>query len=63
MPNWAQIVRKKLRVVGICPMELTEELAAHLEDCYEALRAEGLTREQAFQQTLSRSKAAAGSGS
>jgi hypothetical protein len=52
MPNWKQIVREKLRVLGICSLEFTEELAAHLEDSYEALRCEGLQAEVAFQHTI-----------
>jgi hypothetical protein len=52
MPNWKQIVRKKLRVLGICSPEFREELAAHLEDSYEALRCEGLPTEVAFQRTI-----------
>jgi hypothetical protein len=52
MPDWKQIVRKRLRVPGICSPEFTEELAAHLEDSYEALLREGLPAELAFQQTI-----------
>ena len=52
MPDWRQIVRKNLRVVGDCSPELTEELAAHLEDSYEAFRCEGLAAEVAFQHTI-----------
>jgi len=52
MPDWKQIVRKKLRVLGVCSQEFTEELAAHLEDNYEALRFEGLPAEVAFQNTI-----------
>ena len=52
MPNWKQIVRRKVRLLGICSPELAEELASHLEDSYEALRCEGLPAEVAFQQTL-----------
>jgi hypothetical protein len=52
MPNWKQIVPKKLRVLEICSAEFTEELAAHLEDSYEALRCEGLPAEVAFQHTI-----------
>jgi hypothetical protein len=52
MPNWMQIVRKKLRVLGICSPGFAEELAAHLEDRYEALRCEGLSAEVAFQHTI-----------
>ena len=52
MPNWTQIVRKKLGVLEICSPEFTEELAAHLEDRYEALRCEGLSAEVALQHTI-----------
>jgi hypothetical protein len=34
--------------------EFTEELAAHLEDSYEALLCEGLSAEVAFQRTIVR---------
>jgi hypothetical protein len=51
MPDWKHLVRKKLRVLGICSPEFTEELAAHLEDGYEALRREGLPSDVAFQKT------------
>jgi hypothetical protein len=52
MPDWKQIVRKNFRVPGICLPEFTEELAAHLEDSYEALLGEGLPPEVAFQHTI-----------
>jgi len=52
MPDWKQIVRRNLRVVGVCLPEFTEELAAHLEDSYEALLSEGLPAEVAFQHTI-----------
>ena len=52
MPDWKQIVRKKLRVLGACSPEFTEELAAHLEDHYDALLCEGLPAEVAFQHTI-----------
>ena len=52
MPNWKEIVPKKLRLFGICPPEFAEELATHLEDSYEVLRSEGLPTEVAFQYTL-----------
>ena len=52
MPDWKQIVRKNLRVVGVCSPEFTEELAAHLEDSYEAFRREGLPAEVAVQHTI-----------
>ena len=52
MPEWKQIVRKYLRVLAVCSAEFTEELAAHLEDSYEALLCEGLPAEAAFQRTI-----------
>jgi hypothetical protein len=52
MPDWEQIVRKNLRMLGVCSPEFTEELAAHLEDSYEALLCEGLPAEAAFQRTI-----------
>jgi hypothetical protein len=54
MPDWKQIVRKNLPVLGVCSPEFTEELAAHLEDSYEALLCEGLPAEVAFQHTIGR---------
>jgi hypothetical protein len=56
MPDWKQIVRRKLRGLGGCAPEFTEELAAHLEDSYDALRCEGLPAEVAFQHTISQIK-------
>jgi hypothetical protein len=52
MPDWKQIVSKNLRVLAMCSPEFTEELAAHLEDSYEALLCEGLPAEVAFQHTI-----------
>jgi hypothetical protein len=52
MPDWKQIVRKNLRVLAVCWPEFTEELAAHLEDSYEATLREGLSAEAAFQHTI-----------
>jgi hypothetical protein len=52
MPDWKQIVHKKLRVLGVCSPEFTEELAAHLEDNYDALLCEGVQAEVAFQHTI-----------
>jgi len=54
MPDWEQIVRNNLRVLGVCSPEFMEELAAHLEDSYEALLCERLPAEVAFQRTISR---------
>ena len=52
MPDWKQIIRKKLRMFRVCSPEFTEELAAHLEDSYEALLGEGWAAEVAFQHTI-----------
>jgi hypothetical protein len=52
MPDWKQIVHKNLRVLAMCSPEFTEELAAHLEDSYEALLCDGLPAEVAFQHTI-----------
>ncbi|MFZ0760696.1 MAG: permease prefix domain 1-containing protein [Candidatus Sulfotelmatobacter sp.] len=53
MPDWKQIVRENLRVVGVRSPEFTEELAGHLEDSYEALLHEGMSPEVAFHRTMS----------
>jgi hypothetical protein len=53
MPDWKQIVRKNLLVLGICSPELAVELADHLEDSYEAFLREGLPAEVAFHRTVS----------
>ena len=45
-------MRKRLRILGVCSREITGELAAHLEDNYEALLHEGLPAEVAFHRTL-----------
>ena len=52
MPDWKHIVRKNLSVLSVCPPEFTEELAAHLEDSYEASVREGAPPEVAFQHTM-----------
>jgi hypothetical protein len=51
MPDWKQIVRKDLRVLGVLSPEFAEELAGHLEDSYEASQHEGVTADVAFQRT------------
>jgi hypothetical protein len=56
MPDWKQIVRKNLRVLGGCPPEFTEELSTHLEDSYETNLREGLPPEVAFQYTIGQIK-------
>lgn len=52
MPDWKQIVRKNLRVLGVYSPEFTEELADHLEDSYEALLCDGVSEEMAFHRTM-----------
>jgi hypothetical protein len=52
MPDWKQIVRQNLPVLAVCPPEFTEELAAHLEDSYEASVCGGAPPEVAFQHTM-----------
>lgn len=51
MPDWKQFARKKFRVLGVCSPELTEELAGHLEDIYEALLHGGVPPDAAFHRT------------
>ena len=52
MPDWKQIVRKKVHVIDMRSPDFIEELAAHLEDTYEALLCDGLPAEAAFQHTM-----------
>jgi hypothetical protein len=52
MPDWKQVVRKNLGLLGMCSPEFAEELAAHLEDSYQALLCDGLPAELAFRQTI-----------
>ena len=52
MPDWKQVVHKRLRVLGVCSPELTEELAGHLEDVYEASVEGGVPPEAAFHHTV-----------
>jgi hypothetical protein len=55
MPDWQEFVRSRLADLALDPAENDEvqaELVAHLEESYEAFRAEGLTEQHAFQRTL-----------
>ena len=52
MPNWKRIVRKNLPILTVCSPEFTEELAAHLEDSYEATLRQGSSAEGALQHTI-----------
>ncbi|HXG68499.1 MAG TPA: ABC transporter permease, partial [Blastocatellia bacterium] len=51
MPEWKAEIRKRLAGLRLAPTrenEIVEELAQHLEDRYEELRAGGATEEQAY---------------
>ena len=55
MPDWKKEIRERLTGSRFAPAreaEIVEELAQHLEDCYEELLASGATREDAWRQTL-----------
>ncbi len=54
-PDWQEFVRNRLAGLALDPVENDEvqaELVAHLEQSYEAFRAEGLTEQHAVQRTL-----------
>ncbi|HYL78233.1 MAG TPA: ABC transporter permease [Bryobacteraceae bacterium] len=55
MPDWKQIVRERLdglKLDGAREIEIVDELAQHLEDRYDALRAAGIAESQAHNQIL-----------
>jgi hypothetical protein len=55
MPDWQELVRQRLSIHGLDAAEKDEihgELAAHLEEWYEAFCREGLTQREAVQRTL-----------
>lgn len=55
MPEWKAEIRKRLaglRLEAAREAEIVEELAQHLEDCYEELRAAGATDEEAYRAVL-----------
>ena len=55
MPDWQQLVQQRLSNLALEPAEKDEvhaELAAHLEESYEAFRTEGLREHDAVQRTL-----------
>lgn len=57
MPDWQELVRLRLSGLALNAAEKEEvhaELAAHLEDSYEAFRTEGLQEHDAVQRTLAR---------
>jgi len=56
MPDWKSLVRERLRPLRLhapAEMDLTVELAQHLEDYYRELRSGGASEEEACQRTLS----------
>src|SRR5258708_3486471 len=55
MPDWQKLVRQRLSGLALDAEEkdeVHEELAAHLEESYESLRAKGNSEQAAMQQTL-----------
>jgi hypothetical protein len=55
VPNWTQVVRKRLSDGGLQIAEHEEivaELAAHLEEAYDHARATGLSPQSAFERSL-----------
>lgn len=58
MPDWQELVRLRLAGLALDAAEKDEvhaELAAHLEESYEAFRKEGLAEPEAAERTLARS--------
>jgi len=56
MPNWQELVRERLSGLALNPAEREEvhaELAAHLEESYEALVKKGVNQQAAVQRALS----------
>jgi hypothetical protein len=57
MRDWQKLVEERLSGLALEPEEKAEiiaELAAHLEDVYDAMRRQGIAEEEAAQQALSR---------
>ena len=55
MPNWQELVRQRLSGLALDAAEQDEinaEIAAHLEELYEAFCADGLPQREALQRTL-----------
>ena len=55
MPKWKQEIRKRLAGLRLEPTretEIVEELSQHLEDCYQELRADGATAQEATRAVL-----------
>src|SRR6266487_2987968 len=55
MPDWKEEIRERLSALKLTPtreVEIVEELAQHLEDCYQELLFEGATQEEALRLAL-----------
>ena len=55
MPEWKQEIRDRVATLQLAPAreaEIVEELAQHLEDCYQELLLEGATQEEALRLAL-----------
>ncbi len=56
MPDWQKLVRRRLASLALEPElrdEVLAELASHLEETYDAIRAEGVPEDDAVRRTLS----------
>jgi putative ABC transport system permease protein len=55
MPDWKEEIRKKLATLKLAPAReaaIVEELAQHLDDCYEELLADGASEDEAYRAAL-----------
>ena len=55
MPDWKALVLERMESLGLSPAqeeEIVSELAAHLEDCYEELRTQGVCESEAIDRSL-----------
>src|SRR5215510_1000659 len=55
MPNWNQEIRQRLSKSRLAPTRenvIIEELSQYLDDCYDELRASGVSESEAYQRTL-----------
>ena len=55
MPKWEQEIRQRLSKLQLAPareIAVIEELSHYLDDCYDELRASGVSGSEAYQQTL-----------
>lgn len=53
MPNWPEIIRQQLQASGLSFSDsVVSELASHLQETYDALRARGLTHPAACREAL-----------